>query len=279
MRRVALALAVLAVAAAGCGSPLGRDVPECELGISNTLVLEVQSLPTAAYVPCIAGLRPGWEYKHAHIESGRTVFWLDSDRMGEPFITVEGLPSCDPGSAVPARSGQPDVRLFQDVTSETTVEIVLVPERPSAATAARAVDILGEVSGTRIKGRTVAIVTSASPGTTADRIEIAAATGAHVISISIRDAEEGTLTLQLAGRAEEIEADDLEDALEKIEDAETPPTYTGNWYYVFEGGCVVYTFDARGIGVDMIERDIPLALGLFDAEALREFARDSGYNI
>jgi hypothetical protein len=48
---------------------------------------------------------------------------------------------------------------------------------------------------------------------------------------------------------------------------------------VFEGGCVVYTFDAEGAGVDTIEDDIDLTLGLFDADALRQTARDAGYNL
>ena len=84
--------------------------------------------------------------------------------------------------------------------------------------------------------------------TTAERIELAADSGAHVIVIGIRDVEEGTLGLLVAGTTTEVTVDDLDDAIDAIEDAETESSYTGNWYYVFDGGCVVYTFDASGTG-------------------------------
>ena len=46
-----------------------------------------------------------------------------------------------------------------------------------------------------------------------------------------------------------------------------------------DGGCVVDTFGAEGSGVDTVESDIGLALGLFDANALRQTARDAGFNL
>lgn len=293
MRRTLLAIAVLSTVLAACGNPLGRDMPECSVDVSNTMVLQVQSVPTAAYAACINGLKSGWDYDHAQIESSRSVFWLDSDRMGAPFVTIELLPSCDVGGATPADSGQQDVELFKDVVSETKVDIVLVPERPSEATTSQALEVLSLLRGIEIKDRKVVVSVSTTEDTTANRIDDAARSGAHVIVISIRDAEEGTLSLRISGTAVEIELDssdgadnrpshllrNLDDAIEEIEEAETEPSYTGNWYYVFEGGCVVYTFDAEGNGVATIESDIESALGLFDAEVLRDFARDIGYNI
>lgn len=279
MKRTFVTIAALAVLGAGCGNPLGRDVPECELGVSNTMVLQVQSVPSAAYAACINGLKPGWDYDHAQIESGRAVFWLDSDRMGEAFITVELLPSCDVGEAELTRSGSPDVALFKEVRSETTVDVVVVPEGLSEATLVRAAEIAAVLNDADIKGRTVVVSVAVSNDTVADRIDRAADAGAHVIDISIRDAEEGTLTLLLQENDEELDLDDLDDAIDEIDDAATQPSYTGNWYYVFDGGCVVYTFDAEGDGVITIESDIDAALGLFDAEVLRDFARDLGYNI
>jgi len=71
----------------------------------------------------------------------------------------------------------------------------------------------------------------------------------------------------------------IDDAIDAIEDAETESSYRGNWYHVFDGGCVVYAFDAKGASVDTLEDDIELALGLFDAEALKQTARDAGYNL
>jgi hypothetical protein len=280
MRRRVLILLVLGLLGTACENTLGRNIPECEIGdAGNTLVLEVQSVPQAAYVACVAALKPGWDYQHAQIRSGRSVFWLDSDRMGEPFITVEVLGACDPGDAAPAESRYPDIALYKDVRKVTTVAVVLVPEQPSEATTTRAVEILNTLADAEIRDRIVVATVSASDTPTDDRIRRAASSGAHVIVISIRDAEEGTLTLQLAGHDQEVKVDDLDDAIDEIEDVETQPSYTGNWYYVFEGGCVVYTFDAEGPDVNTIERDIQRALGLFDAETLREYARDLGYDI
>jgi hypothetical protein len=280
MRRRVLILLVLGLLGTACENTLGRNIPECEIGdAGNTLVLEVQSVPQAAYVACVAALKPGWDYQHAQIRSGRSVFWLDSDRMGEPFITVEVLGACDPGDAAPAESRYPDIALYKDVRKATTVAVVLVPEQPSEATTTRAVEILNTLVDAEIRDRIVVATVSASDTPTDDRIRRAASSGAHVIVISIRDAEEGTLTLQLAGHDQEVKVDDLDDAIDEIEDVETQPSYTGNWYYVFEGGCVVYTFNAEGPDVNTIERDIQRALGLFDAETLREYARDLGYDI
>lgn len=280
MKRRILILLILALLGTACESRLGRDIPDCDLNnAGNTLVLEVQSVPDATHVACVAALKAGWNYHHAQIESGRAVFWLDSDRMGEPFVTVEVLGSCDPGDAAPADSRYPDIALFKDVRKETTVAVVLVPEQPSEATTARAVEILEAIGDVDIRDRSIVVTVSASDTPTGDRIRRAASSGAHVIVISIRDAEEGTLTLQLVGHDQEVKVDGLDDAIDEIEDVETQPSYTGNWYYVFEGGCVVYTFDAEGPDVNTIERDIQRALGLLDAEALREYARNLGYDI
>jgi len=278
MKRHLAVLTVIAVFVSACANPLGRTVPECD-SAGNSMVLQVQSVPGSAYVACVNGLKTGWEYEHLQARSGRSVFSLDSDRMGASFIVVEDVLSCDVGGATPADSDDPAIALFKDVVSETTLEVVLVPEGSSEETAARADEILSEFDGTEIKGRTVMMSISASDDSTAARISRATAAGAHVIIISIRDAEEGTLTVLLEGRAEELEVEDLDDAIDAIEDAEAQSSYRGKWYFVFEGGCVVYTFDAEGPGVGTIESDIQAALGLYDAAALRQTARDLGYDV
>ena len=280
-RRLALVL-VFATLAAACSNPLGRSVPECD-SVRTSLVLQVQAVPGAAYVPCINGLKAGWSYRDLEARNGHSVFWLDSDRIGTTFLTVESVLSCDFGDAVEAESEYPSVRLFKDVVAETTVEVVVVPEGTVGQTLEihnldYAKEIATELENTTIKGRVTEASISLSNDTTAVRVSRAAATGAHVITISVRDAEEGTVTLLLHGQTQEYEGD-LDDAIDAIEDAETESSYRGNWYHVFDGGCVVYTFDAKGASVDTLEDDIELALGLFDAEALRQTARDAGYNL
>jgi hypothetical protein len=275
MSRRLILVAVISLVAAACSNQLGRSIPECDT-VGNSMVLQVQSVPTSAYVACINGLKTGWQYKDLEARNGRTVFWLDSDRLGHNFITIESVVSCDAGDATESESGVPSVRLFKDVVAETTVEIVLVPDRSFGRSLKFATDITTELDGTTIKGRAVEVSVSLANDPTATRISRAAASGAHVIIVSVRDAEEGTMTLLLHGQTQEYRGD-LDRAIDAIEDAETLSSYRGNWYYVFNGGCVVYTFDAEGSGVDTIEDDIGLALGLFDADALRQTARDAGY--
>jgi hypothetical protein len=210
--------------------------------------------------------------------SGRSVFWLSSDRLGDSFIKVENVLSCNIGDATRSDVYDSPIQHFKDVVSETTVDIVLVPEGISEITRVYATEIKARLDATDIKGRTTEATISISGEPTATRVSRAAATGAHVITMSIRDAEEGTLTLVLHGQPQEYDGD-LGRVIDAIEDVETRSSYRGKWYFVFEGGCVVYTFDAEGPGVDTIERDVDLALGLYDAEALRQVARDMGFNL
>jgi len=241
-------------------------------------VLQVQSVPGSAYVACVNGLKTGWAYQHMKAQSGRSVFWLDSDRLGDAFVTVENVLSCDPGDATRSEIEDSPISLFKDVVSETTVDIILVPEGTTEITRTYAAEIRAGLEDLEIKGRMTAVTASVSDEPTATRVSRAAATGAHVITVSVRDAEEGTLTLMLSGQPLEREGD-LDQAIDSIEDAETQSSYRGNWYYVFEGGCVVYTFDAEGHGADTVERDIELALGLYEAGVMRQMARDAGYDL
>ena len=268
---------VIGLLMSACAVPLGRSVPECD-SVTNSMVLQVQSVPGSAYVACVNGLKAGWEYQHLEAASGRSVFWLDSDRWGDSFVTVESVLSCDVGGARRSDTENPSIDLLKDVVSDTTADVVVIPEGINEVTRSYAADIRAGLEDIEFNGRLTAVTVSISNEPTASRVSAAAATGAHVITVSVRDAEEGTLTLILSGQQQEYEGD-LDQVIDAIEDTETQPSYRGTWYYVFEGGCVVYTFDAEGPGVDTIERDIEIALGLYDAEVLRQVARDAGYNL
>jgi hypothetical protein len=275
-KRLLLTL-VIGMILSACAVPLGRSVPECDT-VMTSVVIEVQSVPGSGYVSCVNGLKTGWKYHHVEARSGRSVYRLDSDRMGDAFVTVENVLSCDAGNATGSAVDDLPVQVFKDVVSETTVDIVVVPEGITEITRAYAADIRAGLEDIEIKGRVTAVHVAISDEPTAARVSRATAGGAHVITISVRDAEEGTLTLILRGDPLEYEGD-LDEVIDTIEDAETQSNYRGKWYYVFEGGCVVYTFDAEGPGVATIERDIDLALGLYSASELRQLARDAGYNL
>lgn len=278
MRRLPLLIAMLALVAAGCSSELGRSVPECDT-VGGSLVLAVQSVPGSSYVSCVNGLRAGWEYNHLTAVAGESTYNLDSDRMGSGFVRVDNVRSCDNSAATSAGTVQPGVELWKDVTSDTSVDIVIVPEGLTIRTMTSVRAVAEDLEGLDIDGKPITVTTSSSGRPTTERIDEAAQAGAHVVIISVRDAEEGTFTLRVQGSENEVTLDDLDDVLDEIEEVEGEASYRGTWYFVFAGGCVVYTFDAEGPGVDTIETDITTALSLYDADELRQIARDAGYRV
>ena len=124
-RRVALAAAMLAITAfaaywtvrAFIAGPvaLGADPPRC--GTGPAMILSAQAVPSAALLPCIAALPPGWHPDGADIASGHARFWLDSDLAGRAAMTVTLTAACDTAGARQVRSGQPGTQQFERLLS------------------------------------------------------------------------------------------------------------------------------------------------------------------
>ena len=55
--------------------------------------------------------------------------------------------------------------------------------------------------------------------------------------------------------------------------------YRGQWFLVFEGGCITYDFDAEGSLAASIAQDAEQTIGLYSGDDLRRAARDAGYDI
>ena len=100
MRPRALAVAVvLGLSACGGSGPEGPSTaPTCDRG--NVLILLAQSVPSAAYIPCITEFPVGWTFGGEDIDSSTSEFWLDSDRAGPKAVTVTLAPTCDVRGAV-----------------------------------------------------------------------------------------------------------------------------------------------------------------------------------
>lgn len=274
-------LAVIALSAgllAACSTPLGPSMPECDRA-SSTMILAVQSVPGSRYVSCIESLPVGWTYEDLTAQSGRSTYVLDSDRMGLGFLRVDNLMACDVGGAEQLRNPRPDVELWKDVVVRDAVDVVIVPEGPTEETTRRAQRVRLDLESTEIRGRTVVAPVSMSENTTDDRVDAARADGAHVVVIGIRDVEEGTLRLWLRGATTEETVDDVDELIDRLENSETAASYRGQWFQVFDGGCVRYTLDAEGPGADTLDAAVSRALGLYDAEELRQVARDLGYRV
>jgi hypothetical protein len=240
----------------------------------------VQALPDTEYVPCVNGLFTGWDYVDLEAETGRSVFWLDSDRMGMRFLQVDLAASCDARSAEQVTTDEKGVPLLKDVTEEVAVTVTVIPEGRSAETFSYSSQVVLRFNAIdEIEGRELVVRADASNTPTASRVERALAGGDVVVELSVRDAEEDTMTMIIPQTSQERSGLSFDDAAEFLEDNVDPPSYRGNWYYLFDNGCVTYTFDAQGPGVETIESDVETALGLFDAEVLRQSARDAGFDL
>jgi hypothetical protein len=105
----ALAIAAVIVAASGCGGA-ERAMPRCDG--DERLGLVAQSVPEAAYLPCVEDLPAGWQATDVDVRDGRTLLTLRSDRAEAP-VRVELLPACDPTGAVPLAPRDAGVRTQQ----------------------------------------------------------------------------------------------------------------------------------------------------------------------
>jgi hypothetical protein len=109
-RPAAAAVLALLVAGglAGCGDDSADSAaaitnpPLCPVGDGNAgngVILMAQSVPTAAWVPCLTTLPSGWDFHHLDARDGGSRFWLDSDRDGIKAIEVRLDGSCDTSGA------------------------------------------------------------------------------------------------------------------------------------------------------------------------------------
>jgi membrane-associated phospholipid phosphatase/tRNA A-37 threonylcarbamoyl transferase component Bud32 len=85
--------------------------PQC--GTGHSMILAAQAVPSAAMVPCVAGLPSGWSVGGADTASGRARFWLDSDQAGVQAVTITLSAACDVSGARQIPSDQPGTRRFE----------------------------------------------------------------------------------------------------------------------------------------------------------------------
>ena len=85
--------------------------PQC--GTGHSVILAAQAVASAALVPCVAALPPGWSVGGADIASGHAKFWLDSDHAGPQAVTITLSATCDTSGARQIPSHQPQTRRFE----------------------------------------------------------------------------------------------------------------------------------------------------------------------
>lgn len=115
MRRAALPLAVIAAASVlvGCG-PTSRSMPDCEA--DSRLGILAQSVPDAAYVPCLTELPPGWSFTGLQVNHRGAKISLESDRA-DRSVDIDLAPTCDTGAATPIAPSDVGTRTYQLIES------------------------------------------------------------------------------------------------------------------------------------------------------------------
>jgi membrane-associated phospholipid phosphatase len=120
IRRIGLALAVFGSIALAAvvgvqaffpAGNVGAYAPQC--GTDHSMILAAQAVPSAAMVPCVAGLPSGWQVGGADIASGHARFWLNSDQAGDQAVTITLSPACDTSGAQQILSDQPRTQRFE----------------------------------------------------------------------------------------------------------------------------------------------------------------------
>ena len=257
---------------------LGLGVPECE-PVANTasgaMVLTLQAVPTAEYAPCINTLKLGWETPMFEVESGRAS--LSIHHAMTPFLTATLTETCEIGNARPVP--HPFVEKYESVRSiESDITVMIIPSAERPLIYART--LIEEFGSVRVNGRRLLL--NVDDDTTFDvrtRVNSALMTNQFVWIISELDVNEKTLELRSTPEGEGHRGLSANEAILRIEDSVPEPVYEGNWYFVFEGGCITYEFDAKGTVAETVADDVVTSLGFYPLAELRELGRRQGFDV
>lgn len=279
--RLALIVLVTVIASSCANSELGRSVPTCPPDptsidqVSATMLLQLQAVDTARYVPCLNDLNAGWTYEDLMAHRGTSRFWLDSDRLGTHFLTVTLSEACDTTGLPEVIATRADLTEYRDVELiGSGVTIVIIPETDRVADYARTIE--AELEAGEINGRQVFIVFDRSDRSLTEKVAEAARRNRPVIVVSEEDEQAGTASLRMPGDTAPVRGLDIDDLLDVLDDRLPAPSFTGRWVRRFEGGCIEYEFNAHGAGVDRLAEEVERAIGLYPAAEVRQAMRDMG---
>ena len=103
-------MALLLLTTTSCGITAETATPDC--GSVERLALVAQSVPAAAYLPCLQGLPQGWRATAFEASQGSTRMALRSDRGGDEAVEVVLASRCDVTGASPATPRAEGVRSY-----------------------------------------------------------------------------------------------------------------------------------------------------------------------
>ena len=277
--RIIFAVAA-ALLAAACSNSIGLGLPACDRPPSDpsgATVIVAQAVPRAVYAPCINSLKLGWDEVELKVQSGRAS--LEIGREFNSFLEVSLTETCDVSSATPVPSSLEGANRYEDlriVRQEIPVRLIPTGERPRL----HALMLAEQLSGVRLDDRPVVFsVDENIDFEVRTRVNDALFDDQYVWIINDLDVEEGTLEMRLTADGEGARGMTVDDALERLEDLVPDVAYKGRWYFVFEGGCITYDFDAEGTVAATLEQDASEAIGFYDNAALIEAGRRAGYRL
>ncbi len=276
MRRSFLAFIALAFVISGC-SNLGLGEASClppERGVSSANILTIQSVPTAKYTPCIDEMRLGWDTVEWFAEDGKA--GIKIARSISPFLTVTVTPSCDVGDAIKVDSGFPDIERYEAIESQAPeVGITIIPSGERSLVSSRS--LVEQLEGTEVNDRPVIFeIDDNIDDQVGQRVNRALVTNRFVWIVSELDAEEGTVELRGSDPDVSGRGVSTTEALELIGASLPGVFYRGDWFFVFEGGCITYEFNARGRLAETVAADAEDALGFYPAFLVVEQVRRDG---
>jgi hypothetical protein len=111
--RLVTATLTAMVAMTGCASA-ESTMPRCDS--STTLGIIAQSVPGAAYVPCIGDLPTGWSYLGSDVGHEGTTIELESDRA-DRRVEIVLTASCDVDRSTPTTPSDAGMRTYQRIES------------------------------------------------------------------------------------------------------------------------------------------------------------------
>lgn len=104
-----LVLAVVMPLVSGC-SVTSEAVPGC--GSIQRLAIVAQSVPSAAYIPCLNPLPPGWTSSGFQASTGHSQFSLRSNLASGHPVQVRLVPTCDVTDATATTPRAPGVSTY-----------------------------------------------------------------------------------------------------------------------------------------------------------------------
>jgi len=115
--RVVVAIAVVALV--GCTAPENAQ-PDCQPGPPTTLMAE--SVPTAAFIPCVRELPSGWAFEGFEANERAASFTLESDATGGS-VEVVLQRRCTTADQQPMSSRRARIRQWQSRSAEGSTTV------------------------------------------------------------------------------------------------------------------------------------------------------------